>query len=271
MIVFCQVLSSSEKAKPKAAVRNAETNVAVKIGPQQPSLMHSANQSIRHGNTKSDVPKTSGKFTDLKSVVWENGVSPASKDVPSPTISTNSRAGNQLTVVSAVASTPVRNPNNIKSPTERKPGSLDLKLGSSMDKKPSLSHVQSRNDFFNLIKKKTSMNSSTVLPESGPVVSSPTMETSSEVTMEVVSPHASSQGHGNGRALTSNGDAREDAHRRPDSEAKDSISNATVYPDEEEAAFLRSLGWEENTGEDEGLTEEEINAFIQEVSYSCTL
>jgi hypothetical protein len=38
--------------------------------------------------------------------------------------------------------------------------------------------------------------------------------------------------------------------------------------EEEEAAFMRSLGWEEN-GEGDELTEEEINSFYQ-VSYSLT-
>ncbi|KAK8476253.1 hypothetical protein V6N11_017813, partial [Hibiscus sabdariffa] len=58
---------------------------------------------------------------------------------------------------------------------------------------------------------------------------------------------------------TSNGDTCSD-----DSE-KNMSATVMVYPEEEEeAAFLRSLGWEENNGEDEGLTEEEINAFYQE-------
>nr|POF21816.1 hypothetical protein CFP56_73740 [Quercus suber] len=35
-----------------------------------------------------------------------------------------------------------------------------------------------------------------------------------------------------------------------------SSPDEALYPDEEEAAFLRSLGWEENAGEDEGLTED---------------
>ncbi|KAI4307327.1 hypothetical protein L6164_030528 [Bauhinia variegata] len=260
------VLSSSEKSKPKTAARNAETNVPAKSMPQQPSSLLVANQSIRSGNVKCESPKTSGKFTDLKSVVWENGVSPTSKEVSSPTTISNGRPGNQLTVASAASSTPLRNPNNLKSPTERKPTSLDLKLGSTMDKKSSLSQVQSRNDFFNLIKKKTLMNSSTVLPDSGPGNSSPTVQKSGEVTREVDSSPTSPHPLGNGTEVTSNGDAYEEVHRLPDSKENDTIASATIYPDEEEAAFLRSLGWEENSGEDEGLTEEEINAFYQEVS-----
>lgn len=233
--------------------------MAAKNVPQPPSALHIANHSVRSGNAKGDAPKTSGKFTDLKSVVWENGVSPTSKDASSPTNHSNSRPGNHLAVASAVASTPLRNSNNLKSPTERKPASLDLKLGSTTDKKHSISQVQSRNDFFNLIKKKTLMNSS-VLPDSSPVVSSPTIDKSGEVNREAVEPPASLQDLGNSAEVTSNGNAHIEVRRLPNNEEKDAI------PDEEEAAFLRSLGWEEDSGEDEGLTEEEINAFYQEVS-----
>ncbi|XP_061339522.1 uncharacterized protein LOC133286160 isoform X2 [Gastrolobium bilobum] len=261
------VLNSSEKSKPKSTFRNAEISVVTKSVPQQPSALHIASQSVRSVNAKVDAPKTSGKFTDLKSVVWENGGSPTSKDVANPTNYSNSKPGSQHAVPSASASTPLRNPNNLKSPTERKPASLDLKLGSALDKKHSFSQAQSRNDFFNLIKKKTLMSSSTVLPDSGPMVSSPSMENSDEANREVVSPSVSSQSLGNGAELTSNGNANdheEGVHRLSDGEEKDSITSATIYPDEEEAAFLRSLGWEENSDEDEGLTEEEINAFYQE-------
>ncbi|XP_020234897.1 mediator of RNA polymerase II transcription subunit 1 [Cajanus cajan] len=257
---------SSEKSKPKTGIRNAEMNVVTKSVAQQPSALHVASQSVRSVNAKVDAPKTSGKFTDLKSVVWENGASPTSKDVSNPTNYSNSKPGSQHAVASGAASAPLRNPNNLKSPTERKAASLDLKLGSALDKKHSISQVQSRNDFFNLIKKKTLMNSSVVLPDSGSMVSPPTMEKSDEVNRVIVSPPASPQSLGNGTELTSNGNAHahEEVHRHSDNEEKESIPSATIYPDEEEAAFLRSLGWEENTDEDEGLTEEEINAFYQE-------
>ncbi|CAJ2648510.1 unnamed protein product [Trifolium pratense] len=259
-------LNSSEKSKPKTAVRNAEINLATKSAPQQPSALHIASQSVRTANAKVDVPKTSGKFTDLKSVVWENGASPSSKDVSNPTNYGNSKLANQNAVASAAAPTLVKNPNNLKSPTKRKPASLDLKLGSTLDKKQSISQMKSRNDFFNLLKNKTVTNSSAVLPDSGQMVSSPTLENSGEVNKESAVPSASPQSVGNGAEMTRNGNAHshEELCRISD-EKKDSISRATVYPDEEEAAFLRSLGWEENSDEDEGLTEEEINAFYQEV------
>lgn len=235
-------------------------NMVAKSVPQQPSALHIVNHSVRNGNAKVvDAPKTSGKFTDLKSVVWENGVSPTAKDASTPTNYSNSKPGNHLAVPSAVASAPLRNTNNIKSTTERKPASLDLKLGSTADKKQFASQVKSRHDFFNLIKRKT-LNSS-VLPDSSSVVSSATSDKSGEVNMEAVGPPASLQDLGNSTEMTSNGNAHLENHRLPNIRLKDST------PDEEEVAFLRSLGWEEDSGdEDEGLTEEEINTFYQEVS-----
>ncbi|KAK7282763.1 hypothetical protein RIF29_11798 [Crotalaria pallida] len=252
------VNNSSDKSKPKTTARNAEMNMASKNVPQQPSVLHIATQSVRNGNAKVDAPKTSIKFTDLKSVVWENGVSPTSKDGSSPTNHSNSRPGNQLAVASAVASAPLRNPNNLKSPTERKPALPDVKLGASMDKKHSFSQGQSRNDFFKLIKKKTLMNSSAVSTDSNPVASAPMMEKPGEVNQETVGPPASPQDLGNGAEVTSNGNAHVEVHRLPDNEENYAIL------DEEEAAFLRSMGWEEASGDDEGLTQEEINAFYQE-------
>lgn len=42
-------------------------------------------------------------------------------------------------------------------------------------------------------------------------------------------------------------------------------TNRVLYSEEEEIAFLRSLGWEESAGDDEGLTEEEIRDFYEKV------
>ncbi|KAK4274060.1 hypothetical protein QN277_017349 [Acacia crassicarpa] len=265
------VLTSSEKLKPKISVRTPELNVAGKSGPQQPSSLHISNLSIRGGNAKSDALKTSGKFTDLKLVMWENGHSPTSKDVSSPTNFSNVKSGNNLAASSAVASTPLRNPNNLKSSTDRKPSSVDPKLGSTMDKKPSLSQVQSRNDFFNLIKKKTMMNSSTGNTDSAPLHSSPSMEKSAELVGDAVSPPSCPQALGNVAEVTINGDAHEEARRFPDSKEKNSVQSDALYSEEEETAFLRSLGWEENSDEEGGLTEEEIDAFYQKMGPAATL
>ncbi|KAK8572365.1 hypothetical protein V6N12_028420 [Hibiscus sabdariffa] len=166
------VLNSVDKSKAKPAVRASEMSIAIKGGQQQPS-------SIHHG--------------------WENGISsPTQKDVATPITNVNSKVTSSQHAVAAVTSAPARNSNNPKhSAGERKAAALNPIAGFTVEKRPSLAQTQSRNDFFNHLKKKTSTNTS---------------------------------------------------------------------PDEEEAAFLRSLGWEENSGDDEGLTEEEINAFYQRYS-----
>ncbi|KAK6246141.1 hypothetical protein QUC31_000916 [Theobroma cacao] len=249
------VLNSSDKSKAKPAVRTSEMNIAVKSGQQQ---------SPHGGHAKSDMPKTSGKLLVLKPG-WENGVSsPTQKDVASPTTNSNSRAATNQHAVAPVTSSPARNSNNTKlSAGERKPAALNPIAGFTVEKRPSLAQTQSRNDFFNLLKKKTSTNTSAGLSDSDLHNSSCTTE-KSEVTKEVVCASATSHANENGTASNSNGDACQEAQRFSDDGEKNMSSTAMVYPDEEEAAFLRSLGWEENSGEDEGLTEEEINAFYQE-------
>ncbi|KAM2220530.1 hypothetical protein ACFX1S_019733 [Malus domestica] len=250
------VLSSSDKSKPKAAARPGETNAPVKVGQQQPSQLH--NQSLRGGSVKSDAPKTS-KFLVLKPV-WENGVSSSPKDVTSPTSNASRAANSPLAVAPPVASAPLRSPNHQKlSSVERKVAALDLKSGSTLEKRPSLSQVQSRNDFFKRLKNKTLMNSTITLPDSAPIISSPTMEKSGEITRELFSDPASPHTIENGALVTGNDDSSEDVQK-----FSDTGPSAAVYPDEEEARFLRSLGWEENSGDDGGLTEEEINAFYDQ-------
>ncbi|OMO62945.1 hypothetical protein COLO4_32807 [Corchorus olitorius] len=258
------VLNLSDKSKAKPAVRTSEMNVAVKSAQQQPSLIHHGNQSTLGGHAKTDMPKTSGKLLVLKPG-WDNGVSsPTQKEVASPTANANSRVATNQHAVAPVTSAPARNSNNTKlSAVERKAIALNHIAGFTVEKRPSLAQTQSRNDFFNLLKKKTSTNTSAGLSESDPNSSSPTAE-KSEVTKEVAGASATSHAKENGAAATSNGDTCEEAQRFSDDGEKNMSSAAMVYPDEEEAAFLRSLGWEENSGEDEGLTEEEINAFYQE-------
>ncbi|KAG8633042.1 hypothetical protein MANES_18G072900v8 [Manihot esculenta] len=242
-----QVLNSSDKSKPKTVVRSVEMNMTAKTPHQQPSSLHPANQAVLGGHVKSDALKTShGKLFVLKPG-WENGVSPSPKDAASPTNNV-SRAANSPLAVPSVPCAPLRSPNTKLSSGERKSANLNLISGFNVEKKPSMSQTQSRNDFFNLLKKKTLTNSSAALPDSASAVSCPTSEKSCEVSKEIVGAPTSPQVIKNGAELTSNDCSREEVQRFS----------------EEEAAFLRSLGWEENSGEDEGLTEEEINSFYQE-------
>ncbi|GMI82889.1 hypothetical protein like AT1G36990 [Hibiscus trionum] len=258
------VLNSVDKSKAKPASRISEVNMAVKSGQQQPSIIHNGNQSPNSGHVKSDMLKTSGKLLVLKPG-WENGVSsPTQKDISSPTTIANSRVITSQHVIAPVSSAAARNSKNSKlSVGEHKAAPLNPITGFTVEKRPSLAQTQSRNDFFKLLKKKTSSNSSAGLSDSDPHISSSTTE-KSQVTKEVVGASVTAHANGNGTAATSNGDVYQEPQRFSNDDEKDFSSSGMVYPDEEEAAFLRSLGWEENSAEDEGLTQEEINAFYQE-------
>lgn len=187
------------------------------------------NLSLRSANIKSDPPKLSqaGKLLVLKPA-RENGSPLNPKEIPS--------TGTENTQISV-------------GPNTSKP--------STVDKKPPYSQAQSRNDFFNLMRKKTSINNRPVHVSSGPDGSAPSGEKPGNEIKEVDGVAVCiSNAVDNGGDVTINGGEKNLLMTNNENE---------VYPDEEEAAFLRSLGWEENPGEDEGLTEEEINAFYQEV------
>ncbi|KAL1121317.1 hypothetical protein V6Z11_D01G224300 [Gossypium hirsutum] len=259
-----KVHNSVDKSKAKPAVRTSDMNITIKSGQQQYSLTHHGNQSPHSDHIKSDMPKTSGKLLVLKPG-WENGVSsPTHKDVASPTTNMSSRGTTSQHAVAPVTSASSINSKNQKlSAGERKASTLNPVAGFTVEKKPSLAQTQNWNDFFNLLKKKTSMNSAAGLANSDPHNSSSTTE-KSEVSKEVVTASAPACANENHIAATSNGGTRHDAKRFSDDGENYMTSTSMVYPDEEEAAFLRSLGWEENSGEDEGLTKEIINAFYQE-------
>ncbi|KAL6983175.1 hypothetical protein U1Q18_016568 [Sarracenia purpurea var. burkii] len=242
---------SSDKSKTKTAVRANEMIVAAKTAQQQSHSSQLANHP-RGGQVRSDSPRSSnaGKFLVLKPV-WENGASSASPMPPC---------------------TALKSPNSSNlSSIQRKMVSLSLNSGSAVEKRSSHSQARSRNEFFNHMRKKSSPNTSTVLPDSGVTVSSPTSEKSGE-TVEEPSAPVSLCVTENGSEVISNEDDTHEGEKKlflnggDDTHEGDKnlFLNEAVYPDEEEAAFLRSLGWEENDGEDDGLTEEEINAFYEE-------
>ncbi|XP_010245093.1 PREDICTED: uncharacterized protein LOC104588732 isoform X2 [Nelumbo nucifera] len=265
------VLNSLEKAKPKISVRTGEMNATKTIQQQQLS-------SLRGAPMRSDVSKTShgGKLLVLKAPREKNGISPIAKDGQSPT-NVSKVANNPLALAPSAAFTPLKSPNNSKLSNERKSAAASLMHGSSVEKRPTTSQVQSRNDFFNLMRKKTSGNLSSAAPDPSPVVSSSLLDKSTEQTAlpaAPVSPQSSDApspdpscldwSTENGSETISNGNASEESQRFLNNGEKHSSPDAFVYPDEEEAAFLRSLGWDENAGEEEGLTEEEISAFYKE-------
>lgn len=223
---------------------------------------------------KPEVSKTSslGKLHVLKPSRERNGISSTTKDSLSPTSNSKLSTNSPLSVAaSVVGSAPLRNPSNnpVLAGIERKPPVVLL------EKRPTV-QAQSRNDFFNSMRKKSMINSSSALADSGSSVSTCVLDKPSETEADVPVPHGrdeppaeESGGDHQPRAdkdvLTCNGETCDGLEK-----CRDNGKSHARYTEEEEAALLRSMGWDENDGEDEGLTEEEISAFYRDASkVSC--
>ncbi|KAJ0836023.1 hypothetical protein HanRHA438_Chr16g0762111 [Helianthus annuus] len=135
---------------PKALALNSSDKPKPKVAPLQVQSSHLVNHahSPRPVSTKFDSIKTSpvGKLHVLKPSRERNGVTPITKDNLSPT-SGGKLPVSPLGVASAVGPAPLRN-NPAVAVAERKPNVVTL------EKRPS-SQAQSRNDFFNLMRKKS--------------------------------------------------------------------------------------------------------------------
>ncbi|GKB13067.1 hypothetical protein Tco_0846990, partial [Tanacetum coccineum] len=224
-------LNSSDKAKLKG-------------GQLQHQSSHILNHSLspRPVSVKPDISKassTGGKLHILKPSRERNGITPTPKESLSPT-SGSKVPNSSLAVPSVVAPSPLRN----------------------SEKRPS-PQAKSRNDFFNLMRKKSMANhssSSPVAPDTGSSNSANDKPAESRTDDEpvVVQPSGDSK-----LDSSCNGDTCV-VTETPASNGKiNSSFDVMLYSEEEEAAFLRSLGWEETT-EEEGLTEEEINSFYRD-------
>ncbi|KAG8364103.1 hypothetical protein BUALT_Bualt19G0091900 [Buddleja alternifolia] len=233
------VLSSSDKQKPKA-------------GPQQHPLSSSlaVNHSARGGSVKGEVSKTSsnvGKLQVLKPVREQNAVTPLVKDNSSSTLATTP----SVSATRGLPNNPV---------PDRKP------VLTVLEKRPT-SQARSRNEFFNSVRKKSvpnfasvsdSASSSDKFAEIDDVPAANTSQ-ADEASLRV-SPSGAFLPEVRGD-FTCKGDASQEYV----SNGKKHPSSDPIVPDEEEAAFLRSLGWEEDSDEGE-LTEEEISAFLRDVT-----
>lgn len=229
------------------------------------------------GPVKGDVLKVAnvGKLHVLKPVREKNGTAPA-KDSLSPT------SGSKL-VSSTVAAPSVSGSTTTRGPTnnpvlDRRP------VFNVLEKRPT-SQAQSRNEFFNSVRKKSmenpsstadspTINSSSVLETS--TASSPSFSVKSE--MEAVCANTCHAGDTTTLGVSLGGDSlaeiRGNSKKNGDAfDVQKHVSNGQKHPsldlifsEEEEAAFLRSMGWEENDADEGGLTEEEINAFFKDVT-----
>lgn len=254
-----QVLNSSEKSKVKVTHQQ-----------HQASSIH----PLRGTLEKSDVPKTLslGKLQVLKPARERNGISYPEKDNLSLTLN-SIVANNPLTTSPAVAPLsriPVKKPNLLN--VNRKPAAI--LVPTALEKKP-VAQLQSRNDFFNLVRKKSLTKSSSVA-DSVSTVSRSVLEQPSETQAAAPLPQGedslfanqSNMDHfrENMNALVSNRDDHSGPQKSCGNGETCSRSDVILCSEEEEAAFLRSLGWDENAGDDEGLTEEEINEFYRDAS-----
>ena len=261
--------SPSEKSKPK-------------IGQQQHSFSssHFGNNSPRGGPVKSDVTKLSvGNLHVLSPSRELNGISSAAKDSVSPT--NGSRLANSplgvATSGAGSASLGKLSNNSSAATADRRPTAFRT----TMEKKPS-TQVQSRNDFFKSLSRKNSPtnfpsavsnpcqaalssvseNGDKLVTEAAAALSITLQNTKGAISSD--EPVTDSLNESRSE-MTRNGSACDVFQKCLSNREQHSSPDVTLYPDEEEAAFLRSLGWEENAGEDEGLTEEEISAFYIEV------
>ncbi|KAL2343747.1 hypothetical protein Fmac_005032 [Flemingia macrophylla] len=247
------VASSSEKSK-------------VKMGQQQYPFSNSRrpSHSLRGAHPNMDIQKVSSGISLNVSASRElTGVSQAAKDNSSP----NGRV--VLSPVGATRSTSISSPSRSLSNNQTPSAWITL------EKRPTFP-TQSRNDFFKNLSRKSSLEKP--CSDDVPIGISSALEKPEASTRSVTncpilkSRDASSDDTSSVNILNDYSSlnpenenvSNEPLYLKPSSSGeKQQSSNPFPYPDEEEIAFLRSLGWDESAGDDEGLTKEEIQDFYE--------
>ncbi|XP_075476546.1 uncharacterized protein LOC142534963 [Primulina tabacum] len=257
---------------PKTLVSNSSDKQKTKLGQQQHPIT-----SLPINNSKGDTSKSSnaGKLHVLKPSREKNGVAPVVKDNSSPTSGINAVISTLPTAPSVAGAVVAKGSPNIPA--------LNHKPVLTVLEKRTTSQAQSRKEFFNLVRKKSMAISTSVtdtdtenfssVMDSGTAVSPPPSETSEKE--DVPAPNTSQIDDAQSSANLSDdllSEKRADVTCIDDTcivpKYLDNGKNASMDPlfsEEEEAAFLRSLGWEENSDEG-GLTEEEISAFLKDAT-----
>lgn len=254
MSSYFQVLNTSEKSKSKGA-RNGDL-VAPKAMQQPPSQV--VNHAVRLPGTKSDILKTSqtGNFLVLNRE--KNGISPTAKDGPSPAIS--SRAITSLGSVSSASS-----------PHSNSSANSKLKAnGVGGEKKPQ-SQAKDRNHFFNSLRKQAELKNGVPHHPSESNCGSSSSSSLSASAMSNLMMKSDEQVTGDSAISACQGKEILGAYNSgirssiaENGSMGDEEPETFVAPDEEEKAFLKSLGWNENAGEG-ALTAEEIESFVKKV------
>ncbi|KAL3638150.1 hypothetical protein CASFOL_018020 [Castilleja foliolosa] len=229
----------------KSLALNYSDKQKSKVGQPQHSISSSlpVTHSPRGGPAKADISKAStvGKLHVLKPAREKNGSTPVVKDSLSPK--------SDIKAVNSPLAANRASPNTTV--PDRKP------VLTVLEKRPT-PQARSRNDFFNLMRKKSmgapssSDDSATLSDKNAELEVVPAANNSQAVEAPILDLDE--------KAESCNGDEKKyvnNGKRRPGSDP--------LISEEEEAAFLRSLGWEEND-EEGGLTDEEISSFYRDLT-----
>ncbi|KAE9591878.1 hypothetical protein Lalb_Chr20g0123361 [Lupinus albus] len=200
---------------------------------QYQGYSHPPTYSPHAGNTKSDLPRRTygNSYNAAASRELNGGFSSAEKD------STNPGGKNSRNITSVVMTT-------------------------TLEKKPT-PQSQSRIAFFKNLSRKSSLKNSCADPFSTAIIVPCAAEKSEVVTMNA-GDAPSMENEIETSAINSLTENNANASSEYLKFSSNEAENTVLYPEEEEEiAFLRSLGWEESAAEDESLTEEEIRDFVE--------
>ncbi|URD90331.1 hypothetical protein MUK42_05636 [Musa troglodytarum] len=258
IMYFFQSCNSSEKTKTKLAIGGDYYSSPTKVGQR----LH-VNLTVRT-LARFDIAKTSqtGNFQVLNRE--KKNISPSAKDSPN--------VGKPMNPIGLAPSAVVL---PLKSPTDQnlkvdKNGALSH---TSFGERKLLTQAQNRNDFFNLLRKKSSSSSRAILEPTSVDLTSK-LEKLEEETLQITSPTNIENNNLSSvsdldcsteiRNCTNGDFCASDESKRFSTDKGETNPCADIVVDPEEEAFLQSLGWDKNAWE-EALTKEEIEAFLKKV------
>ncbi|XP_004504740.1 uncharacterized protein [Cicer arietinum] len=200
------------------------------------SHSHSPSHSQHGAHPSSQIQKTtSGNSYDVSASRELNGVSLAAKDNLSPN-------GSRVVLSNATTSAWI-----------------------TLEKRPTF-QTQSRSDFLkNLSKKSSSKDTSCSLENSEASTRNDTnclTQKSRDAPLVDISVVNSLTEHSS-NITAQNGNVLGEPLKYSSNEEQQYITKPIFHSEDEEIAFLRSLGWEEGSEDDEGLTDEEIRDFYE--------
>jgi hypothetical protein len=255
-----QSLADKGKSKSSRALDGAtacsKQGVSTHLVASHKSITTNRPDNIKHSQGKLLVlkpTKDNGGVTD--GVESNHGVSNGS--------SASSQAGNASSLIGQ---------------RKKLPDNRDTRPKDSLEEKKTSTQAQNRSDFFNTLRKKAATSGEVFMM----AVRSESLDSKGNNTLQSNRETAPIEGSGNScnveavglKRMLNNEILDHTTSSRSISDQVDSLreerqADEVMDSEEEEAAFMRSLGWEEN-GEGDELTEEEINSFYQ-VSYSFNI